>query len=68
MIDGSLKTLAITELPDDVSAAFLSVAISSDGRLVAAGCYDAVCHLNWVLVCILNTRPIDCTYLGRPYW
>jgi len=68
MIDGSSKTLAITDVPDDVDAGVTSVAISTDGRLVAAGSFDAVRHLNWMLVCILNARPIDCTYLGCPYW
>jgi len=69
MTDGSSKTLAITDLPDNVDAGVTSVAISSDGRLVAAGSLDTVRHLNWVVfVCILNTRPIGCTYLGRPHW
>jgi len=70
MTDGSSKTLAITDLPDNVDATVMSmsVAISSDGRLVAAGSFDAVRHLNWMLVWILNARPIGYTYLGCPYW
>jgi len=68
MTDGSSKTLAIIDLPDNVDARVTSVAISSDGRLAAAGSIDAVRHLNRVLVCILNARPIGCTYLGCPYW
>lgn len=43
MTDGSSKTLAITDLPDSVDAGVTSVAISSDGRLVAAGSLDTVC-------------------------
>ena len=39
MTDGSSKTLAIT---DSNNAGVISVAISSDGRLVAAGSYDKV--------------------------
>ena len=42
MTDGSSKTLAITDLPDNVDAGVTSVAISSDGRLVAAGSLDTV--------------------------
>lgn len=43
MADGSLsKTLAITDLPENVDAGVTSVAISSDGRLVAAGSLDTV--------------------------
>jgi hypothetical protein len=45
MTDGSSKTLAITDLPDNVDAGVTSVAISSDGRLVAAGSLDTVCDL-----------------------
>ena len=44
MTDGSSKTLAITDLPDNVDAGVTSVAISSDGRLVAAGSLDTVRH------------------------
>ena len=44
MTDGSSKFLAITDLPDDVEAGVTSVAISSDGRLVAAGSLDMVRH------------------------
>jgi len=39
MTDGSSKTLAI---PDNVGSGVTSVAISSDGRLVAAGSRGAV--------------------------
>jgi len=39
MTDGSSKTLTIT---DSDNAGVISVAISSDGRLVAAGSYDKV--------------------------
>jgi hypothetical protein len=43
MMDGSLtRTLAITDLPDNVDAGVTSVAISSDGLLVAAGSLDTV--------------------------
>ena len=42
MTDGSSKTLAITDVPDNVEAGVASVAISSDGRLVAAGSLDTV--------------------------
>lgn len=44
MAEGSSKTLAITDLPDNVDAGVTSVAISSDGRLVAAGSLDTVRH------------------------
>jgi len=43
MADGSSKTFAII---DSVRAAVKSVAISSDGRLVAAGGFDAVHDLS----------------------
>ena len=42
MTDGSSKTLAIPDIPDDVDAGVTSVAISSDGRLLAAGSLDTV--------------------------
>ena len=42
MTDGSSKTLAITDLPDGVDVGVTSVAISSDGQLVAAGSFDTV--------------------------
>lgn len=45
MTDGSSKTLAITDLPDNVDAGVTSVAISSDGRLVAAGSLDTVVRI-----------------------
>ena len=44
MTDGSSKTLAITDCPDNVDAGVVGVAISSDGRLVAAGSLDTVRH------------------------
>ena len=44
MTDGSSKTLVITDFPDNVDAGVTSVAISSDGRLVAAGSLDTVRH------------------------
>ena len=56
MTDGSSKTLAITDLPDNVDAGVTSVAISSDGRLVAAGSLDTVRNIFQLLVsCITNT-------------
>ena len=42
MTDGSSRTLAITDHPDDVDSGVTSVAISSDGRLVASGSTDTV--------------------------
>jgi len=45
MTDGSSKTLAITDLPDNIDAGVTSVAISSDGRLVAAGSLDTVVRI-----------------------
>jgi len=45
MTDGTSKTLAITDLPDNVDAGVTSVAISSDGRLVAAGSLDTVVRI-----------------------
>ena len=50
MTDGSSKTLAITDLPDNVDAGVTSVAISSDGRLVAAGSLDTVRGLCIIVV------------------
>ena len=65
MTDGSSKTLAITDLPDNVDAGVTSVAISSDGRLVAAGSLDTVRDSNRLLPRILNTTTsIGGTYLG----
>ena len=61
MTDGSSMTLAITV---SVDAEVKSVAISSDGRLVAAGSRDAVRDYNRLLGCIPNTAPIGDTYLG----
>lgn len=67
MTDGSSKTLAITDLPDNVDAGVTSVAISSDGRLVAAGSLDTVRDIFSLLVgCIMNTV-IDRWYVsGTP--
>ena len=42
MTDGTSKTLTITDLLDNADAGVTSVAISSDGRLVAAGSLDTV--------------------------
>lgn len=43
IMDGSLsKTLAVTDLPENVDGGVTSVAISSDSRLVASGSLDAV--------------------------
>ena len=47
--EGSSKILAIADVPDNADARVWSVAISSDGRLVAAGCSDAVCDF-WLFV------------------
>ena len=47
--EGSSKILAITDAPDGIDAAVMSVAISSDGQLVAAGCWDTV-HDLWLFV------------------
>ena len=40
--DGSSKVFAITDVPNSVDAGVTSVAISSDGHLVAAGSFDTV--------------------------
>lgn len=43
VVDGSLlKTLVITDVPENVDIGVTSVAISSDDRLVAVGSLDAV--------------------------
>ena len=56
MTDGSSVTLAVTDTPDDVDAGVTSVAISSDGQLVAAGCLDTVRNFFQLIVtCITNT-------------
>jgi hypothetical protein len=66
MTDGTSKTLAITDLPDNVDAGVTSVAISSDGRLVAAGSLDTVRHFsNCQLVVLLIQSLIGRTYLGH---
>ena len=68
MTDGSLKTLVTTDLPNNVDAGVTSVAISSDGRLVAAGCLDTVRNFSQLLAdCVENTFLIEGTYLGRSY-
>ena len=68
MTDGSSKTLAITDLPDNVDAGVTSVAISSDGRLVAAGSLDTVRHISICLLLVLLIQfLIGGTNLGRPY-
>ena len=68
MTDGSSKTLAITDLPDNVDAGVTSVAISSDGRLVAAGSLDTVRHFLFACcVCCELWFEIGGAYLGRPY-
>lgn len=68
MVDGSLlKTLVITDVPENVDIGVTSVAISSDDRLVAVGSLDAV---SFVLVFFL-TRPhllLGRQDLGYSYW
>ena len=54
MSDGSSKTLAITDMPDNVDAGVTSVAISSNGWLVAAGSLDTVRHFLNYLLDVLN--------------
>ena len=46
MTDGSSKILATADLPDDDDTWVVSVAINSDGRLVATGSLDSVCHFS----------------------
>ena len=54
MADGSSKILAITDFPDGVDAGVASVAISSNGWLVAAGSYDTVRHFLDYLLDVMN--------------
>ena len=69
MTDGSSKTLAITDCPDNVDAGVASVAISSNGWLVAAGSHDTVRHFPSCSLDVLNALFfVGCTYLGHSYW
>ena len=54
MTNVSLKTLAITDMPDNVDGGVTSVAISSNGWLVAAGSLDTVRHFPNCLLDVLN--------------
>ena len=64
MTDGSSKILGIA---DSVGDKATSAAISSDGRLVAAGSYEGVRDLSSFVGCIPNATPIGGMHLGRSH-